>query len=87
MPETVNAFVDMIDAAFRGEVGAGILALNEAHVPELRTGGMSSGMVSGDFWRDTALPTLMDRFMRERDLRRVALLRKSVEGIHLLNPV
>ena len=68
LPDGIDDLVDMIDAAFREEVGTSILALEEGLVSHLRAGGMSSGMVSGDVWRDRAMPVLIQRFMRKREL-------------------
>ncbi|WP_157044667.1 hypothetical protein [Roseobacter sp. GAI101] len=70
-PKCINDFVALIDNAFTAEIGVGMLALDEATLSGFHSDGMSSGMISGTFWRNTALPILLQRFISTHALSQV----------------
>lgn len=51
----------LIAAQYHALTGSSMLTEAEVHVPRLARGGMSSGMVSGEFWRETLVPLLQHR--------------------------
>lgn len=61
MPETPETLSDIIHAAHAAATGARLLAEGETWVPHLARGGMSSGIVSGEFWCRRWIPLLQKR--------------------------
>lgn len=52
----------VIKEQFREKSGAELTEEERVFVAEFSKGGMSSGYLSGDFWLNTAIPLLCDRF-------------------------
>ncbi|MDT4843353.1 hypothetical protein FQZ97_772830 [compost metagenome] len=61
LPETPEALSDIVHAAHETLAGARLSPEAETWVPHLARGGMSSGMVSGDFWCRQWIPVLRKR--------------------------
>ena len=65
LPTTEDALKDILDVAYYNATGTYLIEGQDVTIPRLAHGGMSSGMVSGTFWRDRALPFLLERFRAE----------------------
>ena len=61
-PDTVEELVSLIEAAFRELTGYPISQREPFWMERYDHGGMSSGMISPDFWRDSAIPLLSQRY-------------------------
>ncbi|MEZ4828789.1 MAG: hypothetical protein R3C61_21260 [Bacteroidia bacterium] len=64
VPETVEAFEQLFYEVFEQLTGVSAYSGKNILIDRFPSGGMSGGMVSTPFWRDTALPLLRERFMR-----------------------
>jgi len=62
LPNTVHEMVELLDVAFSQETGAKLSLLEELKDERFATGGMSSGMISGQFWREAGFPLIIARF-------------------------
>jgi hypothetical protein len=62
IPESADELVRLIGSAF--ELLTGYLISEEAnfYIERFSHGGMSSGMVSPEFWRDKVIPMMRERF-------------------------
>ena len=61
LPATVDELAGLIEAAFESLANRPISTGDPVFVARYDHGGMSSGQVSPDFWRDTAIPLLRAR--------------------------
>lgn len=61
-PETARELLAIIEAVFEELTGHPISHTEFIHVEKYSHGGMSSGMISPGFWRDTAIPLLRQRY-------------------------
>ena len=59
-------FIEVFNSAFIKLTGGSIDKVDYIYVPNYDHGGMSSGMISPEFWKEVALPMLLDRL---RDLK------------------
>lgn len=64
LPRTYSAFSLDLEAAFEKATGVPISASGQVHVDRFAHGGMSSGMVSLEFWQQKAFPLLVKRFSK-----------------------
>lgn len=63
IPMSVDSFQKEFFKAFQELTEASINS-NDIFVPRYNHGGMSSGMISSEFWKDVALPLLTERLRR-----------------------
>jgi hypothetical protein len=63
LPTSTKQLVDLLNAAFEELVGVDLRsdAAPSVYREQFAHGGMSSGMVSLDMWREQLMPTLMQR--------------------------
>jgi hypothetical protein len=63
LPTSTQQLVDLLNAAFEELVGVDVRsdAAPSVYREQFAHGGMSSGMVSLDMWREQLMPTLMER--------------------------
>lgn len=61
-PETAEELVAILQATFQQLTGKPVSHDEHIFVERYSHGGMSSGMVSPAFWRDTAIPLLRQRY-------------------------
>lgn len=67
LPESAGELMVVLEAAFYRLVGEPVHTLKgSVFVARYSHGGMSSGHVAPDFWRNTALPLLRSRFTLAR---------------------
>ena len=62
LPRSEKAFYNYIRNSFRKHTSAELVRDKAIHVPKYEAGGMSSGQVSSNFWIDTGIPHLLERF-------------------------
>lgn len=62
LPASADALRSMIAAAFLALTGSPIDSEKPVYVEAFERGGMSSGLVSPEFWRETAPPLLLSRW-------------------------
>ena len=62
IPATANDLVDLIEAAFKSLTGHSVSESEAFFVERLSHGGMSSGVVSPEFWRVKVIPLMRIRF-------------------------
>ena len=62
LPDTAAELRVLIEIAFESLTGHSISASREFIVERFKHGGMSSGYISPDFWRDEAIPLLCARY-------------------------
>jgi|GEM_PF-725260 len=60
MPKTAREFTFMIETAFKASTGVSIATKEHIYLERFSLGGMSSGMVSASFWREKAIPFLLE---------------------------
>jgi hypothetical protein len=72
---------ETLEAAFLELTGHVITTDEPIHVERFATGGMSSGMVSAAFWRDTAIPLLVSRFVGNAPATRDYFAEPYIAGI------
>jgi hypothetical protein len=68
IPRQPDGLIEAVSAAFRALMGAGLERNSTFPIKRFARGGMSGGMVSGEFWSEQFIPLLV---------RRSAWLRKS----------
>ncbi|ROT98626.1 hypothetical protein [Histidinibacterium lentulum] len=54
----------VLEAAFREATGEALSTCDAVLVERFAKGGMSSGQVSGDFWRNRGLPLVLERYRK-----------------------
>jgi hypothetical protein len=62
LPQTLATLVETIEAAFLALSGHPLSAESRFFVERFAHGGMSSGHVSPEFWRETAVPLIKERY-------------------------
>lgn len=62
MPESVEHLVEILDSAFRRETSFSLALIDTIHDKRFSSGGMSSGVICGDYWRNVAFPLLLQRY-------------------------
>ena len=63
MPESVNELEELLPVLFKELTGELPERGRNILVERFNTGGMSSGLVSGDFWLDIGFPLLVKRYL------------------------
>ena len=64
LPETEMDLLISLKSAFESLTGKPISTARAIKVERYDQGGMSGGMVSTGFWRDTAIPLILKRFRK-----------------------
>lgn len=62
MPKSVSEFRSQLETLVQQLTGCDLDSDESVFVPRYDTGGMSSGHVSPEFWREIAIPLLCERF-------------------------
>jgi hypothetical protein len=62
IPDTVDELVRLIEAAFESLTEHPISEETNFYIERFSHGGMSSGVVSPEFWRNKAIPMMRERF-------------------------
>lgn len=62
LPEEASELQQQLGAAFHLLTGASLSTQGSVRVERFPTLGMSGGLVSVDFWRESAVPFLLSRF-------------------------
>jgi hypothetical protein len=65
-PATPEELVALIEEAFQELTGHPLSSAEPLYVKQFAHGGMSSGMVFPQFWRETAIPLLCERLTSSR---------------------
>ncbi|WP_207234093.1 hypothetical protein [Shewanella maritima] len=66
MPQDIEQLQHLIESAFLELTGRPMSLDETIHVEDFVHGGMSSGAICTDFWRERALPLLFKRFEQSR---------------------
>ena len=66
LPCTSIELVQMVENEYRIITGQAIEIDTYVYVKELAHGGMSSGHICPEYWRDSAIPLLVERYRRYR---------------------
>ncbi len=69
LPSAADELAVLIGAAFKALTGRPISALKAFHLERSSHGGMSSGHISPEFWRDKAVPLLCNRYNQGRGVK------------------
>lgn len=64
-PATADELTALIESAFESLTGHPITEPMPFLIERFSHGGMSSGMVSAEFWRDKVIPMLRERFTKK----------------------
>jgi hypothetical protein len=64
IPQTADALLREIEKAFLLLTGRAISSTENFRVQRFAHGGMSSGLICPEFWRERALPLLTERLLR-----------------------
>ncbi len=62
MPDTLNSLQRLLETAFWEATGQCLAFCDETYVERFAHGGMSSGGISGNFWRGQGFPLISERF-------------------------
>ncbi|MEJ6401842.1 hypothetical protein [Yoonia sp. 2307UL14-13] len=62
LPDTVEDFQRLLENAFWEATGQSLAFCRDFGVPRFDRGGMSGGMVNGDFWRNEGFPQIIMRY-------------------------
>ncbi len=65
-PENLDALSAMLEAAFLTLTSQPVRAKDAFYVDRYAHGGMSSGLISPGFWRETGFPILQARFLAQQ---------------------
>ena len=63
VPDSVSEFRSQLEVLIQQLTGCDLDSDESVHVPRYDAGGMSSGHVSPEFWREIAIPLLCKRFV------------------------
>lgn len=63
VPNSLSELVEILEKSFEYETGARLGLLHELSNEKFCAGGMSSGMISGDFWREKGFPLIIKRYL------------------------
>lgn len=61
-PASEAALAQLLARLFQELAGIGLDHPTHVHLPRHAHGGMSSGMISAQFWRERAIPLLLERY-------------------------
>lgn len=61
-PETAYALQELLESEFHRLVGVPVTHAEFVFLPKFDHGGMSGGGIAPEFWRETGLPLLVDRY-------------------------
>lgn len=61
-PASEAALAQLLARLFQELAGLGLDHPTHVHLPRHAHGGMSSGMISPQFWRERAIPLLLERY-------------------------
>ncbi|MCB9077037.1 MAG: hypothetical protein H6631_05570 [Anaerolineaceae bacterium] len=62
LPATADELTSLVETAFEALTGHSMSIPNHFFIERFSHGGMSSGYVSPDFWRDKVIPLLQARY-------------------------
>ena len=62
IPETADELIRLIEAAFELATEHSISEKTNFYIERFSHGGMSSGMISLEFWQDRVIPMMCERF-------------------------
>lgn len=63
-PDSVEKFIEIIETAFQNLTGYPISYDDSIGLKKYSHGGMSSGFVDPEFWRDKVIPLLKKRYLK-----------------------
>ncbi len=66
LPSTSSLLVEHLEAAFQRFTGHPISTADFFFIERFAHGGMSSGHIAPEFWRNQAIPLLLERFDRTK---------------------
>jgi hypothetical protein len=66
LPSTSAGLSQLIGSAFESSTGHAMDERGYFVIERFAHGGMSSGGISTEFWRDTAMPLLLERYRKAR---------------------
>lgn len=66
-PKSIEEFERSLRLAFKEITGKELIPNTEIFIEDYNKGGMSSGVVSSDFWIEIGFPLLKDRFNHLKD--------------------
>lgn len=78
LPADIAELHGLLEAAFLKATGVSLAACANVRIERLEHGGMSSGYVSGKFWREEGFPLIAERFLANRRGKRAQ--RKPATG-------
>lgn len=64
IPDTEEQLISLIESTFEQLTGSELSSTNDIHIERYSHGGMSSGYVCLEFWREKALPMFRERYIR-----------------------
>lgn len=67
MPDSVSEFRSQLEILIQQLTGCDLDSDESVHVPRYDSGGMSSGHVSPEFWREIAIPLLCEQFEKHSE--------------------
>jgi len=62
LPSSREEIESILDAAFKSATGKSLAFVDEIEIRRFAHGGMSSGGISGQFWREKGIPMVLNRF-------------------------
>ena len=69
LPDSADTLKVMLDAAFLALTARPISTRDLFYIDRYAQGGMSSGHVDPDFWRERGFPLILERFIAQQSLR------------------
>lgn len=63
LPSTEQSLQRLLETAFWEATATSLAFCDEVFVQRFSHGGMSSGYISGDFWRERGFPLIVNRFL------------------------
>lgn len=62
LPNDRDTIESILDTAFKSATGKSLAFLDEIEIRRFAHGGMSSGGISGSFWREKGFPLVIERY-------------------------
>lgn len=62
LPSDRDEIESILDTAFKNATGTSLAFLDEIEIRRFAHGGMSSGGISGSFWREKGFPLVIERY-------------------------
>ncbi|MFZ6657482.1 MobA protein [Undibacterium sp. TJN19] len=62
-PESIVHLQEKLEQAFLDLTGHSVHKAENFYLPQFAHGGMSSGVICTEFWRDSVIPLLMQRYL------------------------